>query len=376
MAKQKKKKQNSNIPLIAFTCNNCGASFSCMSGESLIVCESCGFEQEINSEISKEDEKDYLKFLETKEAHAPKLQLNKQECRSCGASIFFANDQVSEKCAFCGVSYGIKGGSTTAGLKPDMIVPFKLKQGEMEELFRKWIRWRIWSPSDLKKQASHDPFQAVYLPFWKFGAETVSEYSGEYSYGTDNLKWVAKSGTLEYSFEDLLIPDSREDLNPFLAKAAKECIDDAVPFNDIYMTDFRVYMFKKGLQKSFREAKDKMHEDLDYFVKRHMGGSNHRGMKRQTRFSNISFSYVLMPFFISTMKYKDENYTFVINGHNGKVKGDSPTSKIKISIASVLGMISFFAIIALFDKYPWILIVLIPFLILLIFWLRKRGEKI
>ncbi len=376
MKKQKKKSHDSSSSLKAFTCNQCGATLSCPSGEGSVICESCGLEQQIDTESSPADEKDYLKFLGTKQAHAPKLQLNSQECRSCGAIINFASDQVSEKCAFCGVSYGVRGGSTSSGLKPELIVPFKLGQKEMEPLFRKWMRWRIWAPGDLRKLAGHDPFQAVYLPFWRFNAETISDYSGEYSYGSENLKWVAKSGTLEYSFEDLLIPDSREDLNPYLAKAAKECLGALVPFNDNYMTDLRVFMYKKGLQKSYREAKDKMEEDLEYFVKRHMGGSNHREMKRQTKFSNITFSYVLMPFYISTMNYKDEAYTFVINGHNGKVKGDSPTSRVKIGIATILGMVSFFAIIALFDKYPWILILLIPFLILLITSMRKKGEKI
>jgi LSD1 subclass zinc finger protein len=376
MGRSNKKKIEVQSGLSSFKCEQCGAVLNYIPGETRVECSNCGFTQQIEVSAFNIEEADYFAFLGTKEAHSPKIQLKTQECKSCGAVISFAEDLVAETCSFCGTNHAYRGGSTSSGIKPQFIAPFAIPPEKLDTLFRKWVRRRFWAPNDLKKLASRESFKAVYLPCWIFDVDTHSDYSGEYAYDSESLDWKKSSGTLEFLFSDLLIPDSTMSLNAYIEKAGKTSLGSLVPYDDRYVAGFRVYMYNEGLQHSFRTAKDRIEEDLDYKVKRDMGGSHHRKMNRQSKYTDIKFRHVLLPYYLSVLLYKGQLYNFVISGHDGTVSGDYPRSSAKVKIAAIVGLLAFVGFIALISEYPISLILMIPFFAWLIFWLRKRGEKI
>ena len=59
------------------------------------------------------------------------------------------------------------------------------------------------------------------------------------------------------------------------------------------------------------------------------------------------FYYVLLPVYMVNIKYKDNYYTFAMNGQTGKFVGNIPLDKNKVVIYSILSFIICFGIIEL-----------------------------
>lgn len=57
---------------------------------------------------------------------------------------------------------------------------------------------------------------------------------------------------------------------------------------------------------------------------------------------NIKFKHILLPIWISAYTYKNKTYNYMVNGQNGKVKGEAPLSflKILLIIIVVIGIIA------------------------------------
>ena len=59
-----------------------------------------------------------------------------------------------------------------------------------------------------------------------------------------------------------------------------------------------------------------------------------------TLYSKVTYKYLLVPVWMSSFKYKDKLYQFVVNGQTGKVGGKAPTSvwKVLLAIGIVVGV--------------------------------------
>ena len=69
-----------------------------------------------------------------------------------------------------------------------------------------------------------------------------------------------------------------------------------------------------------------------------------RNLKVETVFSGLTYKYLLLPVWISSYKYKDKVYQFMVNGQTGKVSGKTPISipKVIITIAGIILIIALF----------------------------------
>lgn len=67
-------------------------------------------------------------------------------------------------------------------------------------------------------------------------------------------------------------------------------------------------------------------------------------MNINTEFNNITYKYLLLPIWISSFKYNNKVYNFMVNGQTGKVSGNTPISWIKVAI-TVIVVIAAIAII-------------------------------
>jgi hypothetical protein len=57
-----------------------------------------------------------------------------------------------------------------------------------------------------------------------------------------------------------------------------------------------------------------------------------------TLYSNITYKYILVPVWISSFKFKNKVYQFVVNGQTGKVGGKAPVSAFRVILAVLLGI--------------------------------------
>ena len=59
-------------------------------------------------------------------------------------------------------------------------------------------------------------------------------------------------------------------------------------------------------------------------------------MRVNSRFSDITYKYLMLPIWVSSFKYNDKIYQFMVNGQTGKVYGKTPVSGWKVALVVFL----------------------------------------
>ena len=67
----------------------------------------------------------------------------------------------------------------------------------------------------------------------------------------------------------------------------------------------------------------------------HIGGDTQRISTYSTSHSNVTFKLFLLPLWLSSFRYEDEVYRFIVNARTGEATGERPWSKIKIALAVI-----------------------------------------
>ena len=57
-----------------------------------------------------------------------------------------------------------------------------------------------------------------------------------------------------------------------------------------------------------------------------------------TRHSAVTYKYLLLPIFYMVYRFKKKDYRVMINGSNGKTRGKTPVSPLRVAIAVILGL--------------------------------------
>ena len=76
-----------------------------------------------------------------------------------------------------------------------------------------------------------------------------------------------------------------------------------------------------------------MQSEIDRDIRRDIGGDEQRITSRNTRYDDVRFKHILLPVWISSYRYADKVYRFVVNGRTGEVQGERPWSAWKIALA-------------------------------------------
>ncbi len=365
-------------------CKSCGAVLKFAPGTNSLKCEYCGFENEIT--VSQEAEPivelDFTQFLSS-ELNASKndtQQLSTVKCTGCGAEVTLKPNVTSDECAFCGTALVLTSASITTLIKPKSVLPFKVDKKQAIESFMKWLVSLWFAPSDLRKYASADKLNGMYTPYWTYDTTTDTQYSGErgvnrteYYTTTDSngktveqsrtvTDWYCTSGDVSNTFDDVLVNASNSLPREHVDALEPWDLESLVPFNENYLAGFRSESYQIGLKDGFDVAKDKIQTTIDATIRGDIGGDAQRINSKDTDYKNITFKHTLLPLWISSYKYREKSFRFLINARTGETKGDRPYSAVKIISAVItgIGALSCFAI----DIYAGIAAVII-FVVLL-----------
>ena len=70
-------------------------------------------------------------------------------------------------------------------------------------------------------------------------------------------------------------------------------------------------------------------------VNRAIGGDQQLIQRLHTNHSDTTFKHLLLPLWTAAFNFRGKTYRFVVNGRNGKTRGERPYSIIKIAVAVV-----------------------------------------
>ncbi|MCX8079632.1 MAG: hypothetical protein N3F09_00170 [Bacteroidia bacterium] len=345
---------NSTPEIYHARCKACGGQAAFRPGKDALECEHCGTLTPIEkaeAEIVEQNFDEFLQRFKNNASLSDTPAVNAVKCKSCGAETTFPKNITSWECAYCGTPLVIQDSIKEQIIPPHYLLPFKIDRKESEEKFRKWVNGLWFAPNDLKMIAgqSKEKLKGVYVPFWTFDFDTTTQYTGvkgEYYYVTQTYKdtnglmktrqvrqtrwYPPQNGVIHQVFDDVMVCASKvipDTLKRELNNWDKENLQ---PVKPEYMAGFISEIYSLPPEEGLNIAKEEIQPQIHRAICKDIGGDTQQVLSKNTRYNNITFKHILLPVWVSSYKYGNKIYRFVINARTGRVYGERPWSTVKI----------------------------------------------
>jgi DNA-directed RNA polymerase subunit RPC12/RpoP len=331
------------------TCPSCSASIEFNPAAGNLKCPYCGFETEIaEPEGEQGASAQELSFKDAELRHNTEWGIATKTiiCKDCSAHTIYDALQVAKECPYCG-SHQVMEANDEKTLAPNGVCTFKITPKQASENFQKYVNGKWFMPADAKKSAKPDAFEGMYLPYWTFDTKTSSRYAAEYGIDRevkgkgDEVKivtdWKRTEGLFQQDFDDHLVrATNRYDLN-ILRKIEPFNVKENKLYKPEYLSGFAAERYSIGLDDGWKIAQNDLAEILEKAIEekieREKGADRVRSLNVSTSYDDITYKYLTLPVWISSFRYKDKPYQFMVNGQTGKVGGNTPVSPIRVAVA-------------------------------------------
>lgn len=323
-----------------YKCPGCGASLEYRPGAGELVCEYCGTHVSVSDLDSQEEH--YRCEVENEAVQEETRQdFQGYTCKTCGAHLITDEHTTATVCCYCGSSALIPE-RMEGILQPAGVIPFKIGKAEAKERFRKWLCTGFFTPKVFRDQATLENIRGVYVPFWLYDYDASADLKAECTKIHHERK-----GDMEYTHTDyyMVERDARGSYLKVPVDASEQMPDDIMdsmePFDYSEIKEFQMpYLAGYESEKySYESGDDEVTGRVEQRVRTYIardvrdtiqGYSGTRILSNQIRMTRKKAMYTLLPVWMITYRYQDENRIFAINGQTGKQVGDLPTSKQKM----------------------------------------------
>ena len=341
-------------------CICCGGEMRYDPASFGLMCDSCGFTKQLHrpEEQAIVDEVDFESAVRDS-GNEWQLIRRAVSCSQCGAVTLYDPNQISMSCPYCGSNSVLPVEDNNYGLTPMGIIPFSFSTEDVQKFFYTWNKCALWSPEDFRTGKVLGNLVGVYIPFWTFDADTVSTYFGDFGYteetgDSSRTKWRQKSGILNKSFNDIKTCGSRRFYGDKLLNSVIQFgPEDIVPYTPDALQGFAAEKYTIGIDEAWGLAKANQRRTLESAACNNERADTYRNLQLSTEYSNVKFRYILVPVWLTAMRYKGKSYNVVCSGHKQRGNCKRPVSIPKMII---LGLIVFSVplLVMLFNLIFWI----------------------
>lgn len=325
-----------------YQCPACTGPLEFSADTGKLACEYCGSAFEV-AEI---EAKHAQKQTKAEDAwHAQKVGgtwskkeadgLRAYSCPSCGAEIICDATTAATACVYCG-NPSVVPGQFSGSLKPDYVIPFKLKKEAAVQALKKYYRGKVFLPKAFAEANHISEIKGVYVPFWLFDGDVdcFANYnasnsrtyrSGDYRVTeTDHFR-VHRAG--RFRFERVpadassKMPDKHMDsIEPFDYSGLR-------PFSTAYLPGYFADKYDVGAEESAKRINERLRNSASELL-RSTVNTYQTVLERnaQVHIQKGEIKYALLPVWMLHTKWKDKDYLFAMNGQTGKLIGDLPVS--------------------------------------------------
>lgn len=353
-----------NATVAKHPCPECGGDLQWNAAKQALVCPYCGTVAKWTPAQAADPgtaviEHDLDAALRNPEVNRDWGEQRREvQCQSCHAISVFVDGKVAQRCEFCGSPSIIAHESQRDAITPQSLLPFKISDGQVRDLIRRWYGTRWFAPDKLKRAALTDTLHGIYLPYWTFDAHVEADWSaeaGHFYYETESyrdaqgnvrqrqvqrVRWVPASGHLAHFFDDELVPGT--------AGVDGSLLQQVEPFPTT--TELKAYSpeFVRGwtverYQVDLRKAADLNLADMNNQVRalcsREVPGDTQRNLQVDARYQGRTFKHTLMPVWLVSYTYGSRRFQIVANGYTGKIAGKHPWSWVKIFFAALAALL-------------------------------------
>jgi len=350
-------------------CKDCGGNLKYLIGTPYLNCEYCGAKNEIEAQHTEIVENNFEEFLNEKAHLEDKQEISTVKCSNCAASTTLKPNVTSCNCPYCDTPLVVQNASTSTIIKPSYVLPFKVDRKKSTELFVSWAGGLWFAPNKIKEyaQQSAEKLSGIYMPYWTYDTNTESSYTGMrgvYYYVTVSstnsegktvtrqerrTNWTPTSGHVSNNFDDVLVVASKSLPEKLANELEPWDLPELAGYNDKYLSGFVTESYQVSLKEGFEKAKDRMQGKIRSSVNSDIGGDEQQITSLSTNYNDIKFKHILLPVWLSSYRYKDKVYRFLVNARTGEVQGERPYSAAKIA-ALVITILAIIAVIVYFAQ--------------------------
>lgn len=344
-------------------CPSCGGTMAYDPGKKKLVCEYCGATKDFEEPVPDIAKEINIDLAEDFTNHDWGAEKKKVICQSCGAESIYDALQIADICPYCGSNLVVEAGAADA-MAPGGVCGFAVTLKQAGDNFKRWIKHKIFAPKEVRQGSVPESFSGVYLPYWTFDTDTVTNYTARYGRtrtvmingkAHTHVDWYNTGGTYRMSFDDLLITGTERYEQSIMSKIEPFDTASSKVYKPEYIAGFAAERYSVGLNDAWSRGRQKINGILEKSIEDFVRKANHadhvNNVKMSTDYSDVKFKYLLLPVWMSSFSYKNKIYNFMVNGQTGKVGGKSPIAVWKVVVTVAVGLIITAIIVYLLTKY-------------------------
>ncbi len=339
--------------VVDFVCPQCGAATAYSVMDGALRCAHCGYVRGPQKRAVGRSAEQFEFTLETLDRAARGWGEARRElqCQHCGAALSIPAQGLTSTCPFCGSNRVIQREVPQDVLRPRFLIPFKVQAAVCRDIAGKWLGSSWMTPTSLRHAAGLNEFAAIYLPFWTFDADATAEWRAEvghtetrthYRDGKSESEtetvWEWKNGRLSQNFDDWLIAGTRRISTLLLDRVQASNFSELTPYEPHYLAGLQAQAYDFPLKAAWNQGRKEMRDETRRRCMQQIGSSLVRNFSMQLDFSNESWRYILLPFYLTAYTYEGRTFQVVVNGQTGAISGQRPVdwNKVWLVIAAVL----------------------------------------
>lgn len=216
---------------------------------------------------------------------------------------------------------------------------------------------KYFAPRKFAKQVISNKLQGIYVPYWTFDANVQTSYRGQggrYYYVTRTrtnsegktetyqerkIHWYPVSGQKQSFFDNIPSPATNK-VNPSLLKKLGGFTADVLrQFDERFLAGFHAERYDIGLSQAWETERPGVERRIASEIESELGFDTYSGMRYDHTYGDMRFKHIFVPIWLSSYRFKEKTYTYMVNGENGRTAGNAPVSVFK-AIAMVAAILA------------------------------------
>ena len=259
-------------------------------------------------------------------------------CPSCGAEIICDQNTAATSCAHCG-NPTIVPGRLGGALKPDLVIPFKLDKAAAIKALKRHYRKKIFLPAAFSSANVLAEIKGIYVPFWLFDCSSYGKVTfrgsrvrtytrGDYRITETKHYRLHREGGL--AFDKVPVDASTKMPDEHMDAIEPYNYAELLPFSTAYLPGYLADKYDiKSTECARRADKRIENSTVDMLSSTVHGYSSVSVYSKRIDVKKGNVSYALLPVWLLTTKWKDQSFTFAMNGQTGKFVGNLPFARWK-----------------------------------------------
>ncbi len=331
--------------VVDFKCPQCGATTAYSVEDGGLTCSHCGYHEPPEKKAVGKRAQEFEFTVETMGLAAKGWGEKRQEleCQSCGVKTSISTLSKTHRCAYCGSNQVIQREDPQDILRPRFLIPFKIDAETCRTKVVEWLGGSWMTPGDLKKIARVAEFPAIYIPYWTFDAITRAKWEAEVGHAKTKryyqdgewkqkvvIEWRWESGNVQLNIDDLPVPGTNRLSHHLLDQVDEWDLRALVRYGPKYLAGLQAQSYDVPLEPAWEIGRGEMRERTRLACRAQASTDQIRNFRMNLDFADESWRYLLLPIYLASYKYREENYQVIVNGQNASIAGQRPVDWTKI----------------------------------------------